>query len=548
MHDERNRQMKHWTATRVFQWSLAAAGLASAALIVYVMLSGSGTPRIDVSPVSRDFGEVAAEAVMTAGFQISNTGDAELEIYRISSSCGCTYVDTQTLSLAPGGTTTLKVTVDHELMPTEGEFFHVVFLATNDPEESEITLELVGIGSQAIDGARAPRLERVSAFDGARSNVEIYFNDACADCTIYMRESLLPALGARGYQQVQQNDYLRDREQRRRLNERSRAADIPYELQSHLMTFVGERLVLAGHIPEEMIRQALDLLPSGQRVLIYQDRMPEMGQRVTDYTVWDFRYPARRFDIEIPFPEALEELRADVGSRRSATFDAWTTGHLLPLVLVGGLLDGINPCAIAVLLFSLALLFTLQRSRARVLLTGGVYIGAIFVAYLGIGLGLFGAITLTGEQHLVARVGSWLLIGLGIVNVKDFFFYGRGPTLSISKIGHDAIMSRLRRTTLPAAALAGFLVGLCTFPCTGGIYVAVLGLLSTRTTFLEGLSYLLVYNVMFVLPLVALLAGLGNARTVGALSRWQARNKRVVKLSTGAVMIVLGASILVWFA
>ena len=540
--------MKRGKVTRAFHWSLAAVGVTVAGVIAYLTFSAGGTPRIEVSPASHEFGEVAAEAVMTAEFQISNTGDAELEIYRISSSCGCTYADTQTLSLGPGGTTTLKVTVDHELMPTEGEFFHALFLATNDPEVSEVTVELVGIGSRVIDSARAPQPEPVSASAGNDPGVEVFFNDACADCTIYMQESLLPALGARGFQPIQQNDYLRDREQRRRLNERSRVAGIPYELQSHLMTFVGERLVLAGHIPEEMIGQALDLLPSGQRMLIYQDRMPEMGQRVTDYQVWDFRYPARRFDIETPFPEAWEALHADVGSRRSTAIDAWTTGHLLPLVLVGGILDGINPCAIAVLLFSLALLFTLQRSRARVLLTGGVYIGAIFVAYLGIGLGLFGAITLTGEQHLVARIGSWLLIGLGIVNVKDFFFYGRGPTLSVSRIGHDAIMSRLRTATLPAVALAGFLVGLCTFPCTGGIYVAVLGLLSTRTTFVEGLSYLLVYNMMFVLPLVALLFGLGNARTVGVLSRWQARNKRVVKLTTGAVMIVLGASILVWFA
>ena len=344
-------------------------------------------------------------------------------------------------------------------------------------------------------------------------------------------------------------DYLKDRSQRAELNHRNGELGIPFELQSHLVTFVGDDLVLAGHIPTEMIADALTRVPLQERLLVYQDRMPEMGQRVSEYQVWDFRGEATLHPIETPLDQALAglDLRAAEAQAGAGSTERLGVARLLPLVLAAGLLDGVNPCAIAVLLLSLAVLFTLQRTRRQVLLTGAVYVGMIFVAYLGIGLGLFGAIVISGEQHLVARIGSWLLIALGLVNVKDYFWYGRGFSLSVPKVGHEAVKGWLKRATLPAAAAAGFLVGLCTFPCTGGIYVAILGLLSTQTTYLEGSTYLFAYNVMLVLPLVGLLLVLGNRRSVGALARWQAERKRAVKLVSGLVMVALGAAMLAWF-
>ena len=239
--------------------------------------------------------------------------------------------------------------------------------------------------------------------------------------------------------------------------------------------------------------------------------------------------------------------REQLPAAEGATEGTWGPKELLPLVLWTGLLDGINPCAFAVLLFFIAFMFTLQRARAEMLLMGGVYISMIYLAYLGIGLGLLGAIVISGVPHLMAQIGSWLLIGLGLISVKDYFWYGRWFSLSVPKIGQERVFDWLKRATLPATAVAGFLVGLCTFPCSGGIYVAVLGLLSTKTTYWTGFSYLLLYNVMFVLPLVVLLLALGNRRAVGALSRWEAQNKRALKLGTGVVMILLGAAILIWF-
>jgi cytochrome c biogenesis protein CcdA len=383
------------------------------------------------------------------------------------------------------------------------------------------------------------------------SRVTVFYNSPCRDCVKYVQETLLPVLAEFGITDVDQRDFVNERANRAELNRLSRALGVPVSLQAHLVAFIDDRIVLEGHVPAEFIRELLRLRgenPPYERIVIYQDKMPEMGQTVTHYKIWAFRGPIKEYPIETPVTEYIEWFAAN-RERLSVpeTESAWKAGELLPLVLGAGLLDGINPCAIAVLLFFIAFLFTLQRVRAEMLLLGSVYISMIYLAYLAIGLGIMGAIVISGTPHLLAKIGSWLLIALGLVNVKDYFWYGRGITLSVPKSWHDLSFRVIKRATLPAVAVGGFLVGLCTFPCSGGIYVAVLGLLSAKTTYWIGFSYLLLYNVMFVLPLVALLVALGNRRTVGALARWEAQNKRAIKLATGAIMIVLGAAILIWF-
>jgi cytochrome c-type biogenesis protein len=505
-------------------------------------------PRFEVDRSVIDVGEMPSDGVAVVSVPIRNAGGSPLTVASISSSCGCTSGEVGARVIAPGATTYLEVTVDHALMPTEGAFLHAVYLATDDPDHPEAVVEVRGVGT--LGGRPAAALQPATALSVTTptdGSVVVFYNDACSDCLMYIEASLLPALARHGLDDVTLLDYLKEREHRSELNRRNVERGIPFELQSHLMTFVGNDLVLAGHIPTGMIAEALDGPPDGAPLLVYQDKMPEMGQRVVDYKVWDFRGEALQVAIDVPLSVPLKDLDLRVAGPAGEVAERWGAGRLVPLVLVSGLLDGINPCAIAVLLLSLAVLFTLQRSRRQVLLTGAVYVFMIFVAYLGIGLGLFGAIVFSGEQHLAARIGSWLLILLGVVNVKDYFWYGFGPSLSVPKVSHETIKGWLQRATLPSAAVAGFLVGLCTFPCTGGIYVAILGLLSTQTTYWQGLSYLLIYNVMFILPLVVLLLALGNRRSVGALARWQAQNKRMVKGATGVVMVAMGAFILIWF-
>ncbi len=98
----------------------------------------------------------------------------------------------------------------------------------------------------------------------------------------------------------------------------------------------------------------------------------------------------------------------------------------------------------------------------------------------------------------------------------------------------------VQATFLPAVFTAGVLVGLCTVPCAGGIYLGVLALLSAQGSAGAGLGLPVLYNMMFVLPLVVVLVLVMSRPAHRAVARWHLRTKNVVKLALGGVMLTLG--------
>ena len=219
---------------------------------------------------------------------------------------------------------------------------------------------------------------------------------------------------------------------------------------------------------------------------------------------------------------------------------------LLPTVLVAGLLDGINPCAFAVMAFLVAFLFGIRRARSQVLQVGASYIVGMYLVYFALGLGLMRALTIPGQPHLVARASAGIVILLGLVQIKDGLFPRLPLHLSMPAPGWNAARSLMGRVgPLPAAALGG-LVGLCTVPCSGGLYLGILGLLAAETTYLAGVGYLATYNVVFILPLTAILLLVANRPTARALAGWERGHTQAMHLLAGLTMLALGALILVW--
>src|SRR5574341_320584 len=191
-------------------------------------------------------------------------------------------------------------------------------------------------------------------------------------------------------------------------------------------------------------------------------------------------------------------------------------------VVVGGLIDGINPCAFTVLiLFVTAMLATLQVSaasdinaaRARIIGLGSIYIAAVFLTYLALGVGLLATSALFSRFHAPARIGALLAMGMGLWMLKDFFLPDVGPRLAAPKMIGQWTADAARKATIPALIVGGFLIGLCTVPCSGAVYLAVLSLLSVQSSAFVGFAYLVLYNLMFILPLVALLIA-ASARTI----------------------------------
>ena len=213
---------------------------------------------------------------------------------------------------------------------------------------------------------------------------------------------------------------------------------------------------------------------------------------------------------------------------------------LLPLVGITALVDSINPCAFSILLLTIAFLLSIGRMRSSILKIGGVYIFGVFTAYILIGLGIFGALHLFNTPHFMGKIGAGLLIILGLINLIQEIFPNSPIKLRIPKFSHSLLARVMEKATIPTAFILGILVGLCEFPCTGGPYLMILGLLHDNVTYMKGVGYLFIYNLIFVLPLVIILAMASHKYLLDKVEAWQNKEKRLMRLGGGIAMIILG--------
>ena len=218
---------------------------------------------------------------------------------------------------------------------------------------------------------------------------------------------------------------------------------------------------------------------------------------------------------------------------------------LLPLVGIAALIDSINPCAFSVLLLTIAFLFSIGKVRSGILKIGGAYILGIFAAYILIGLGLLQALHIFNTPHFMAKLGAGLLIALGSINLINEFFPAFPIKLRIPQAAHAKIAELMNKASIPTAFLLGALVGLCEFPCTGGPYLMVVGLLHDQTTYLTGVGYLFLYNLIFILPLAIILFIASNEALVQKVNAWRKAETKHMRVWGGVAMIILG--ILIFF-
>lgn len=373
--------------------------------------------------------------------------------------------------------------------------------------------------------------------------VDIFFSAGCGDCWPYAEDVLLPALKASGISATSEiHDYTIP-DERQLMSEMIDAIELPRSIADSLYAFIPTEkgtLVVLGHVPADLIEAALNSPSLPEKLVLWQ---PKMHGDPTEYRLWAWQGDVQTFKIGTPLDEALVSLK---GASGVLPVGLANLSELLPAVVVTGLLDSINPCAFAVILLLIAFLFTLRQSRGRILQLGFVYIAVIFIVYFSIGLGLLRAIRLSSDPHFIARAGSWMLIVLGAINLIEFFFPKFPIKLHMPSFAGDRTNQLIKQATLPATISAGFLVGLCTFPCSGGIYVSIITLLNAKTTLSWGLAYLFIYNLIFVLPLVVILLSLGNRSIAKRWATWEREHTLNIRLWYGLAMVTLGIIMLLW--
>jgi len=209
-------------------------------------------------------------------------------------------------------------------------------------------------------------------------------------------------------------------------------------------------------------------------------------------------------------------------------------------ILTTAAIDSINPCAIGVLILLISTLLVAKRKR-DMLKIGMMYIGAVFLTYFLFGLGLttfMANIPLIYAEYISITVGL-LVVAAGIIEIKDFFWYGHGFSLMIPHKYVEKIKEKMQTLSIGTVIFLGAFVASVELPCTGGPYLAITLLLAQNFN-MTAFLMLIIYNIIFVMPLVIILALVMLGVNVQNIQKWKQGGKAYMRYFTGLLLIGLG--------
>ncbi|UCD20077.1 MAG: hypothetical protein JSU64_02770 [candidate division WOR-3 bacterium] len=222
-------------------------------------------------------------------------------------------------------------------------------------------------------------------------------------------------------------------------------------------------------------------------------------------------------------------------------------------IAVAGLLDGVNPCAFATIIFFVSYLMFLGRRRRDIILMAVSFISAVFVAYFSIGVGAYNILKYLVAYDIIGRIifiaFGVVAIVLGILSLRDYFFARKGSfdrmvlqlPLGIKQRIHRGIKEKTATGGIVVGSfVAGLFVSFLEFGCTGQIYLPTITFIISRIGWdVKPVVALVVYNLMFVVPLVvfAVLAIVFTSENVAKSVRARVP---VVKFLTAMLFFALG--------
>jgi hypothetical protein len=259
---------------------------------------------------------------------------------------------------------------------------------------------------------------------------------------------------------------------------------------------------------------------------------------------------------ELPVDPSWAALTSNSVADAKATVEQRFDTLSFAVVAGSGLLDGINPCAFATIIFLLSYLQVARRKPGEILAVGPAFISAVFLAYFAVGLGLSKLLSQLAGMQTAGLIVNYVLAGFALVvallSFRDARLAARGEaremTLQLPGVLKEQIRGVIRSGTkarhfVAAAFGIGILISLLELACTGQVYLPTIQFMlqAGRT---DAVVYLLAYNVAFVLPLVAifLLAFFGLRSE--ALIKFQQRHTALVKVLTGVLFLGLTAMLL----
>lgn len=224
-------------------------------------------------------------------------------------------------------------------------------------------------------------------------------------------------------------------------------------------------------------------------------------------------------------------------------------GLTLPVLITAALLDSINPCVFGVLIFLIAFMTKVFKSANRMLIGGLLYALVVYATYFLMGLGFLKFTVSFGFSTVVYWIAAVIAIGAGIVEIKDYFWYGKGFSLKMipgAEKRLELFTKKIEKMykkdgyiSYLAAGLLGVFVVLVELPCTGAPYLAILAILG-QGNYIQGIPLLLLYNFIFILPLFVIIGVAYLGKSSKKLEAWRKKKRGLMRLAVGLFLIALG--------
>ncbi len=228
-------------------------------------------------------------------------------------------------------------------------------------------------------------------------------------------------------------------------------------------------------------------------------------------------------------------------------------------VVLAGFINGCNPCAFATLIFFISYLTMVGRKRKEIFGVGMGFSATVFVTYLLIGLGILSFIQHLSFLPLFSRIVYLITLGfalvLGTYSLYDYVLLRRGRSsemkLQLPNFLKKRIHQTIRRESqssryVVAVIIAGFIVSVLEFTCTGQVYLpTILFVMNTPSLRVSAVSYLLLYNFMFIVPLLIIFGIVYWGVSSEQLAFFLQKRASSIKLSTALFFFFLAGLLVV---
>lgn len=297
------------------------------------------------------------------------------------------------------------------------------------------------------------------------------------------------------------------------------------ELKQPVASVINDKYIFEGYVPNSVIRDFIE------------NNMYNFDSLVISYNKLSKIY-------KILYSNGtLVECNIDFKLNECIDPQKQNDKKMLTLILLSGMLDGINPCAFSVLLFFIVLLMgakSADKENLSIYKMGITYIISVYITYVIIGLFFYEVIRMFAISNYITFISLIVMIIIGILNIKEYIYPNSGSIIRMSEKNWIVIKKWMRKSSYPATLVSGIMVAIFEFPCTGGIYVGIITMLNNKLDFWKGVFYLIIYNIMFILPLlIVFFMAVRFQKDSFSLSSWKAVEERRLKLFTGIVFLLL---------